>query len=110
MSELDDGSESLAVKVAELEKLVKENLAITKEVKHKVTKIQHWIFWQKLYHWLKWAIIILLILAAYYYLPPVIQKTVAPYQQLLNQTSSFGNTLKGLDQFKNINLNNILQK
>ena len=113
MPDLDNNPESLVARLAELEKLVKQNLAVTQEVKHKVTKIQHWIFWQKLYHWLKLTLLVLIILAAYIYLPPLIQKVISPYQSLLQQTSGLGNSLNSFNlnqlDLKNINLDQILK-
>jgi hypothetical protein len=65
-----------------LEKLVQENIELTKELKQSVDKINRWIAWQRVWTALKILIIVIPIVIGLIYLPPLLSSIFSQYQQL----------------------------
>lgn len=68
----------------ELQKLLQENLKISKELYEMTKKIKRWIVWQRVWGVIKILIILIPIVLGVIYLPPLVKKAIEPYQQFLN--------------------------
>lgn len=67
-----------------LEKLLKENLKISKELLDNSKKIRRWVAWQRAWGVVKILIIAVPIILGIIYLPPLIEDLVKPVQELFN--------------------------
>lgn len=64
----------------ELKNLLKENIALTKELEERMQKVNRWIMWQKTFAWLKFILIAVPIVLGILYLPPLLQDIFMKYQ------------------------------
>jgi len=71
----------------DLQKLLEENLRISKELYSMTKKIKDWMAWQRVWGIIKILIIIIPIVFASIYLPPLLVKALQPYQELLDFTA-----------------------
>lgn len=86
----------------EIKELLEKNLEYTQEIHKRVNSVYRHIFWQRVWHFVRVLIFTAVVLAGLIYLPPLIQKTLAPYQQILKELSGQDKTFKKLfDQFQN---------
>lgn len=74
----------------DLQKLLVENLKISKDLYEMTKKINRWIIWQRVWGALKILIIVVPIILGIIYLPPLMQELIKPYQELLNLGQNVG--------------------
>ncbi|GEM_PF-912705 len=76
---------------AQMEKLMEENLRLTREI-HKMTKkINHFVVWSRIFGFLKALIFVAPIILGIIYFKPLlslIEQAFAPYKELLDMTGS----------------------
>jgi len=75
----------------ELQKLLQENLEISKNLYEMTKKIKHWTSMQRILAVVKIFIIIIPIVLGLIYLPPLLEKVITPYRELLNMGQGVGN-------------------
>jgi hypothetical protein len=89
----------------EIEKLLKKNYALTKEISFMVKDIRRYIRWQKFWGWVKFFVIVVPIILTLVYLPSFISSYLKEYQNLLGGNPSAVNSLlKGTGA---VDLNNV---
>lgn len=71
-------------KMSQMEKMVQENLKTSQETLERVKKINKYIFWQKVWGWTRFFIILIPIILAVIYLPGYIRKAYELYQKVLS--------------------------
>ncbi|MDP3899751.1 MAG: hypothetical protein Q8Q23_01580 [bacterium] len=75
----------------ELRQLLKENIALTKELEEQVQKISRWITWQRVYFWVKLVVIVIPVALGIIYLPPLFAQYFHQIKTLINTLiSSYG--------------------
>jgi hypothetical protein len=86
-------------KIENIESLVQENLKLTKELNEKVKKINRYIFWQKVWGFIEFVLIMIPFILAIIYLPPYIKKAYNLYEQIISALpkSSTTNTLQNIE-------------
>ncbi len=67
----------------EMQKMVEENLALTKEVRAIVAKTDNYIKWLRISDVLKILLIVLPLIAAWVYLPDILQSFTTGYGDIL---------------------------
>ena len=67
----------------EIISLLKENLETSKEILKLSQYIRKYVFWQKVFNWLKFFLILIPILLAIIYLPPFLKGALEPLQGLI---------------------------
>lgn len=67
----------------ELQKILEENLALTKEIRALTAKTESYIKWLRVSDVLKLLLIILPLIAAWIYLPDIIQSFTAGYGSII---------------------------
>lgn len=67
----------------EQQKLLEENLAITKEIQALVQKTATYIKWLRIMDFVKLAIILIPLIAAWVYLPQIIQTFTSGYSEII---------------------------
>jgi len=86
----------------EIKKLLEKNLELTEEIYKMVKGIKKYIFWQKVFSFLKILIIVVPIIIGIIYLPPLLKGVFQQYQSLLgggdglNSGSGNSNLLENL--------------
>lgn len=75
----------------DLKDLLKENLAMTREIRAMVRHINVYVAWQRIFAWIKLFIIVIPIVIGVIYLPPIVADA---YQSLMNIIS--GNISTGV--------------
>ncbi|OGY44949.1 MAG: hypothetical protein A3J62_02580 [Candidatus Buchananbacteria bacterium RIFCSPHIGHO2_02_FULL_38_8] len=75
----------------ELQKLLQENLKVSKELHEMTKKIKRWVTMQRVWGVVKILIILIPIILGVIYLPPLLQKVLEPYQELLNINQGVNN-------------------
>lgn len=60
----------------QIKKILKENLALTKELKKMVGDVKKFVFWSRVFTVLKITLIVIPIILGFIYLPPLIEKYV----------------------------------
>ncbi len=81
-STLDGGA------ITELRALVAQNLAATRALEARLISIQRWIFWQRVWGWVKFALIVVPLVLGALYLPGILRDILAPYQELFQSQGS----------------------
>lgn len=66
---------------SELNQLIKENLALTKEVASMVRHINKYVAWQRIFGWIKALFVVIPVIVGAIYLPPLFKDI---YQQLMS--------------------------
>lgn len=94
--EKEDSSENSRPEVREeknddLQSLLKENLAMTKEIRAMVRHINVYVAWQRIFGWIKVFIIIIPIVIGIIYLPPIVQDAYQNLMKLVAGNLSTGN-------------------
>ncbi|MFA6381758.1 MAG: hypothetical protein WCX08_00630 [Candidatus Buchananbacteria bacterium] len=85
----------------ELQKLLAENLKISRETREMVMEIKRWIFWNKVWTAVKFLIIVIPLIISLIYLPALINKFIKPYIDVINlNQGESGATV--LDQVKSL--------
>ncbi len=87
----------------ELKQLLRENLKTSQELKGMMRKIHRWIALRRVWTVVKILIILIPLILGLIYLPPLIQQSLGPYQQLLqisNPNASNQNNL--INQFNQL--------
>jgi hypothetical protein len=83
----------------DLKKLLEKNLAVAEETLLVVKGIRKYIFWQRIWGWVKFFIFIVLpIVLTIIYLPPLIDSFMKQYQDLMGgagNASTINSLLKG---------------
>lgn len=74
----------------ELRKLLGENLKISKQLYQMTKKINRWILWRRIWGVVKILVIIVPIVLGLIYLPPLVRKSMKPFQDTYDQLSNFG--------------------
>jgi len=72
--------------LSEIKKLVQENIELTKQLEVKIQKINRYIVWQRIFFVVKILVIAVPIILSIIYLPTILQNTLAPYQELLQNS------------------------
>jgi len=78
--------------------MLQENLKTTQEIHKMVKKINRHIFWQRMWGWTKFFLILIPLIFAVIYLPFYIKKGYEIYEQILKSLPGG----QGMDTFKNI--------
>ena len=68
----------------DLQKLLQENLKVSKELYEMTKKIKHWVAWQKVWGVVKILIIAIPLILGIIYGPTLLREAFKPYQELLN--------------------------
>jgi len=79
-----DAAQPAATAQQELQRLLKENLQISKELYAMTKNIKRWVAMQRVWTVVKILIILVPVILGVLYLPSLIKQTVEPYQALLN--------------------------
>ncbi len=74
-----------------IEELLKENLALNKEMKAMIVKINRYVFFRRIIGFIKILFIALVILAAFVWLPPFLQDFVSKINEIYLSITSLGN-------------------
>lgn len=77
------GSDELKAQ-KELRQLLQENLEISKELQGMTKKIKRWVTMQRIWGILKILVILVPLALGAIYLPPLLQKVIQPYRELLD--------------------------
>jgi len=80
-------SEKNSNSLSELRELLKENIALTKELEERVLKINRWVTWQRVYFWVKIVVIVIPVAFGIIYLPPLFAEY---FQQFKHFLSGYG--------------------
>ncbi len=75
----------------ELKSLMKENLALNKEMKEMIIKIHRYVFIRRIVGIIKVSFIVLLIFAAFIWLPPFLEGTVSKFNEIYSTIINLGN-------------------
>lgn len=65
-----------------LELLIKENTALTKDLQKMTKFIYKWVIWQRVYGFLKMAIVAIVVLAGVFYLPPLMGDVISKFNEI----------------------------
>jgi hypothetical protein len=74
-----------------IEKLLKENLALNKEMKEMIIKINRYVIFRRIVGFIKVFFIVLVILAAFVLLPPVLQDSITKINDMYSSVTNIGN-------------------
>lgn len=74
-----------------IEELLKENLALNKEMKEMIIKINRYVFIRRIIGFIKVFFVILVIFAAFIYLPPFLNDFVIKINELYLSLTSLAN-------------------
>ena len=69
----------------EIKTLVEKNSKSIEEMQKQMNFVYRYIFWQRVWKIVKIVVVIAIVIIGIVYLPPLIQKTIAPYWQLLQE-------------------------
>ncbi len=75
----------------DLEKLIKENLALNKEMKEMIIKIHRYVIIRRIIGLIKILFLVLLIFAAFIWLPPFLENIVGKFNEIYSNITSIGN-------------------
>ena len=59
--------------IDQLKNLMKQNLELTHEIEIQMRKVKNYLFWMKVWTWIKVALVLVPIVLAIIYLPPIIK-------------------------------------
>ncbi len=68
----------------ELLDLIKENLKISQEILDLTKYIKKYVFWQKIFSWLKFFLILVPLIFAIIYLPPFLENISYSFQEFVD--------------------------
>jgi hypothetical protein len=89
----------LEQEIQQLKNLMKQNLELTHELEAEMRKVKNYLFWAKVWSWVKLALIMVPIILALIYLPPIIREALDEYYGVIggfqaNLPSGLLNSLK----------------
>ena len=100
-NEKNSGQKNNQVSQEEIKKLLEKNLELNQEIYVLVSKMNKWIFWQRIWSVLKIAVIIIPLAIGFLYLPPLLKDAFSQYQELLGIGSS-SSTLNSLMEYQDL--------
>jgi len=63
--------------------LLQENLAMTREIRAMVKRVNTYVAWQKIFSWVRFLLIFIPLVIGVIYLPPLLREAYNSYLQLL---------------------------
>ncbi|PLX20656.1 hypothetical protein C0584_05450 [Candidatus Parcubacteria bacterium] len=75
----------------EIKDLLKRNVELTEEIHESITYIKKYIFWQKVFGFLKVFIFLIPIIIGLIYLPPILEQVLEQYKTILDIGSTVNN-------------------
>jgi hypothetical protein len=77
--------------INKIKELLKENLALNKEMKRMIVKINRYVMFRRILGFIKIFFIVLVIFAAFIWLPPFLQDFVGKLNEIYSKVISLGN-------------------
>lgn len=74
-----------------LQSLLEENLAITKEIRAMVRHINVYVAWQRIFGWAKLFLIVIPVIIGIIYLPPIVSDAYRSFMKLIAGSITMGN-------------------
>jgi len=78
-----------------LEELLEKNIKLTEEVRDMTIHIKKFIYWQRIFGFLKLFIILIPIILSIIYLPPLLGQVFEQYQSIIGIQEDFQNASSG---------------
>lgn len=94
---ISDNNENIKEQKKEdrIEELLEKNIKLTEDIHEMTVHIKKYIFWQRIFGFLKLFIILIPIILSIIYLPPLLGQVIEQYQSILGIQADLQNTSSG---------------